>query len=355
VGGVLRVFLTLALAVASAGYLAAEKSVTLAEEGRSRTVRTFAPTVADALGRHGVRVGPDDRVDPPMAAPVQDRIEVRRAKDVMLVLGNERKAVRVTGKTVSEVLNEVSVRADDAFVEPSLDERVSSGEEIVVSHPVQVQVLSDGVSQPVVTNALTAGGLLREMGVRLGPLDRVEPSIVASPASTPTITVVRVSQVVSRTFSQIPFKSVTRRSDTLEFGLRRVVQEGAEGLRQRSHRSTYENGRLKSRSFTGSTVARPPSDKVTLVGTRFPPFVTHGNANEGTASWYAAPGLTTAHRSLPFGTVVRVTNLGNGRRVTVVIRDRGPYTGGRIIDLSEAAFHQLAPLEKGTLRVRIEW
>jgi uncharacterized protein YabE (DUF348 family) len=343
------------MAVASAGYLVAEKKVTLAEEGRSRTVRTFAPTVADALGRQGIRVGPDDRVEPPLAAPVRDRIEVRRAKDVLLVLGDQRKAVRVTGKTVSEVLNEVSVPSKDAFVEPSLDEQVSAGEEIVVSQPVQVQVVHDGVSQPVVTNALTAGGLLRQMGVQLGPLDRVEPSIVANPATAPTIGVVRVSEVVSKTFSQIPFRSVTRTSDTLEFGLRKVVQEGVEGLRQRSYRAIYENGQLKGRTFTGATVARPPREKITLVGARFPAFSPHGNAQEGTASWYAVPGLTTAHRSLPFGTVVRVTNLDNGRRVTVVIRDRGPYAGGRIIDLSEAAFRQLSPLERGTLRVKIEW
>jgi rare lipoprotein A (peptidoglycan hydrolase) len=160
---------------------------------------------------------------------------------------------------------------------------------------------------------------------------------------------------VSKTFSQIPFRSVTRTSDTLEFGLRKVVQEGVEGLRQRSYRAIYENGQLKGRTFTGATVARPPREKITLVGARFPAFSPHGNAQEGTASWYAVPGLTTAHRSLPFGTVVRVTNLDNGRRVTVVIRDRGPYAGGRIIDLSEAAFRQLSPLERGTLRVKIEW
>lgn len=354
-GGVLRVFLTLALAAAGGGYLAAEKKVTLAEEGHSRTVSTFAPTVASALGRQGIRVGPDDRVVPPLTAPVQSRIEVRRAKDVLLVLGDQRKAVRVTGKTVSEVLSEASVPSKGAYVEPSLETKVASGEEIVVSQPAQVQVVHDGVSQPVVTNALTAGGLLRQMGIQLGPLDRVEPSIVANPGTAQTIHVVRVREVVSKTFSQIPFKSVTRKSDTLEFGLRRVGQGGADGLLARSYRTTYENGRPKTKSFVGTSVARPPKEKVTLVGTHFPTFVPHGRQQEGKATWFATPGLTSAHQSLPFGTVVRVTNLDNGRRTTVVIRDRGPYLGGRVIDLSDAAFSQLAPLEKGVMRVKIEW
>lgn len=354
-GGVLRVFLTLALGIAGAGYLAAERQVTLADEGHSRTVNTFAPTVADALGRQGIRVGPDDRVEPALDAPAEGRIEVSRAKDVLLVMGEERKAVRVTGKTVSEVLSEVSVPAKGAYIEPALESRVAAGEEIVVSQPVQVQVVADGVSQPVVTNAITAGGLLRQMGIRLGPHDRVEPSIVANPGTAGTIDVVRVKEVVSRTFTPIPFRTVTKKSDTLEFGLRKVAQEGADGLRARTYRSTYENGRLKSKKFEGTNVAREPREKITLVGSRFPAFKGGGHSQEGPASWFAAPGLTTAHRTLPKGTVVRVTNLDNGRRTTVVIRDRGPYAGGRIIDLSEAAFRQLAPLERGTLRVRIEW
>jgi uncharacterized protein YabE (DUF348 family) len=345
----------LALAVAGGGYLAAEKKVTLADEGHSRTVSTFAPTVASALGRQGIRVGPDDRVDPPLSAPVQRRIEVRRAKDVLLVLGDQRKVVRVTGKTVSEVLHEASVPATGAYVEPSLDTKVASGEEIVVSQPVQVQVVHDGVSQPVVTNALTAGGLLRQMGIKLGPLDRVEPSIVANPATVGTINIVRVRDAVSKTFSPISFKAVTRKSDTLEFGLRRVVQEGADGILARTYRTTYENGRPKTKTFVGTSVARPPQDKLTLVGTHFPAFVPHGHSEEGRASWFASSGLSSAHPTLPFGTVVRVTNLDNGRATTVVIRDRGPYSDGRVIDLSDAAFSRLSPVGRGVVHVRLEW
>jgi rare lipoprotein A len=52
-------------------------------------------------------------------------------------------------------------------------------------------------------------------------------------------------------------------------------------------------------------------------------------------------GLTAAHRSLPFGTMVRVTNRRNGRSVTVRINDRGPFTRGRVIDLTPAAAGQL--------------
>jgi rare lipoprotein A (peptidoglycan hydrolase) len=68
---------------------------------------------------------------------------------------------------------------------------------------------------------------------------------------------------------------------------------------------------------------------------------------------FDANGLTAAHRSLPFGTRVRVTHMGNGRSVVVRITDRGPYVGGRIIDLSSGAAGVLGMHGQGVARVRV--
>lgn len=65
-------------------------------------------------------------------------------------------------------------------------------------------------------------------------------------------------------------------------------------------------------------------------------------------------GLTAAHRSLPFGTRVRVTNRHNGRSVIVVINDRGPFIAGRIIDLSRGAAQVIAMTGAGVAPVSIE-
>ncbi len=90
---------------------------------------------------------------------------------------------------------------------------------------------------------------------------------------------------------------------------------------------------------------------------------------EGLASWYGGKfhgrhtssgevfdtnDKTAAHRSLPFGTIVRVVNLENGRFTVVKINDRGPFVEGRIIDLSRAAAQELCMLGQGVARVSIE-
>jgi len=69
---------------------------------------------------------------------------------------------------------------------------------------------------------------------------------------------------------------------------------------------------------------------------------------------FDASALTAAHRTLPFGTLLRVTNLENGREVVVRINDRGPYAKARILDLSEAAARKLGMIERGAAPVRLE-
>lgn len=111
-------------------------------------------------------------------------------------------------------------------------------------------------------------------------------------------------------------------------------------------------------------IGRPPAPKkaeISIGPVRF--------EVKGLASWYG-PGfhgrrsasgerfnqnaLTAAHRSLPFGTKVQVTNLRNGRSVVVRINDRGPYIGGRVIDLSAAAARVLGMVNTGVAPVSVE-
>ena len=63
--------------------------------------------------------------------------------------------------------------------------------------------------------------------------------------------------------------------------------------------------------------------------------------------------LTAAHRSLPFGSRVRVTNMANGQSVVVRINDRGPFARGRVIDISHAAANEIGMHRSGTARVKL--
>jgi len=69
---------------------------------------------------------------------------------------------------------------------------------------------------------------------------------------------------------------------------------------------------------------------------------------------YRKGGLSAAHKSLPLGTRVRVTKLGNGKSVVLKINDRGPFAKGRIIDLSRRAARELGIIKSGVAKVKVE-
>lgn len=104
-------------------------------------------------------------------------------------------------------------------------------------------------------------------------------------------------------------------------------------------------------------------------GVKYYPLDTaDGYSEEGVASWYG-PGfhgkltangerydqksMTAAHKTLPLPTLVRVQNLENGREIIVRVNDRGPFSKGRIIDLTEEGARRLGMIDKGTARVRV--
>jgi rare lipoprotein A len=70
---------------------------------------------------------------------------------------------------------------------------------------------------------------------------------------------------------------------------------------------------------------------------------------------YNSSKMTAAHKKLPFGTKVKVTNLSNGKTVKVRVNDRGPFVEGRIIDLTHAAADKLGMLAKGVSKVTIRY
>jgi rare lipoprotein A len=117
-----------------------------------------------------------------------------------------------------------------------------------------------------------------------------------------------------------------------------------------------ESGQAKASDIEPELIEIPPDAKPLLIET-------------GIASWYGAPyhnrrgsngeiydmhAMTAAHRTLPLGSIVRVTNPETGAAAIVRITDRGPFIEGRVIDLSQAAAKKIGLVQKGTAPVRLE-
>jgi rare lipoprotein A len=150
-------------------------------------------------------------------------------------------------------------------------------------------------------------------------------------------------------------------------GSRRVTAGGQPAPSPPSTASpdTIESTKRATDAGPAPTPATPPPKRSKAPQTPAPA----GYIEEGNASWYGVPfngrrasngeiydmyKLTAAHRTLPFETMVRVTNLNNGKSTTVRITDRGPFVDNRIIDLSLAAAREIDSVGPGVVHVRVE-
>jgi uncharacterized protein YabE (DUF348 family) len=339
---------TLAAVVLSAGlaYLALEKRVTLVVDGRPEAVRTLSSNVGQLLAGEGIALRAGDLVQPPPGTPLADGMTVVVDRDGV-------HGVQIDSRGVGVWVVEGPAGPFAKLAVRPIEDLSSAGGFVEPSRVLGARVVVMGKERDVLTNAATVRELLSAMGIRFDDRDRVLP-----PPSTPLkpslrVRVVDIDVGVRQVEQPIPPTTVTTYTFELPPGEVRVTQAGRPGVLLEAWRVRRVDGEVVSRELLWRRVVRPAVPTQRLVGARV--NEAHG-VQVGEASWYHAPGtgFTAAHPWLPFGTVVTVTNLDNGRRVTVTINDRGPF-GGRIIDLSEEAFAAIAPLGQGVADVRLTW
>jgi uncharacterized protein YabE (DUF348 family) len=347
-----RVLLPLVVLTGLVVYRTLDKTVTLIVDGQASDVRTLRTTVGGLLESEDILVSQHDQVEPPVATGLSDgmRVHVLHSKEISLLLNGSLQTVHVIGQTVDDVLEQVNLRAGrHAYLKPARGAAISDGDVVEFRRAVSIKLNVDGKSQRVITNAPDVGYLLDSLGVVLRRHDRVEPGIEKALLTGQSVIVTRVhyKRVVDR--KEISFTTVTKPTEALIRGHRQVQRFGVPGVHEYVYRVQLENGAVKGRELLEDKRVREPVSQIVLIGTRDP------HTEVGTASWYHRTGMVAAHKTLPKGTKVRVTNLSSGESITVVIDDRGPFVNGWIIDLSDDAFAKLAPLGAGVIKVRLEW
>ena len=337
-----------AVLVAGMAYLVVEKTVTLiVDGGRPEAVRTMSANVGELLDAEGIVLGYGDLVVPPAATSLADGMTVLVDRGGSVGRGGpEPGGVGVwvmEGATAPQLMLATGIAEDGS----------SGGGSAGRSPMVSAHVVVMGKDHDVLTNASTVRELLSAMGIEPDGDDRVLPSPSTPLTSGARVRFVQIQTRTSEVRLPIPYATITRYSDGLLPGEVHLVRAGVSGVLLERTRTRYVNGVLAGRVVLARQAIRPPVAARRVVGND---NSTHGT-EAGEASWYSfAPGngLTAAHPWLPFGTVVTVTNLGNGVTIQVVINDRGPF-GGRIIDLSSEAFSKIAPLGQGVCQVRLSW
>lgn len=343
-------------------------TVILTVETDTRTVSTSAPTVGHLLAEERVSVFPSDIVRPPVAAPVIDglRVEVKRSRSIGVTLDGQRSTRVTVARTVRELLDGAGIDVPEGSVlDPPLRTPIVEGLEVKLRRPSAVTLRHDAAEEVVVTTAPTVRQLLSERGISWKAEDVIEPGLTILPEHRLVVTVSRSGTHEYTVREKVPPPLLVTEDASRPRDQEIVVAPGKEGFIERLYRTVVVDGAIKSRSVVRETVLEEPEPRSIVRGTKWTPLgapdplpgeeIPDVPVQEGSASWYHRAGMTAAHRTLPFGTLVKVTNLATGASVYVTIDDRGPYVEGRVIDLSDGAYTALAALESGVINVRIEW
>ena len=395
-----------ALSLTSAGGLTMVQAldrdtVTFSVDGVSEQGKVKPGTVKQALAQHGITVGPHDDVQPLLDSEIHDGqvITVNYGRRVVVTIDGKKVVRWTTAKNVSEVLDQLNQSDPDNLVSVSRSLDISrTGLSFSMQTAKDVTVTAGGKTQKV-SAVGTVADALKAAKISVDSNDVSKPGLGTPLADGMKITLTMVDQKSQKRRVAVPFSTKRVETPSMAKGATEIATKGVKGTNEETWTVVYKDGKKVSEKKVSTKVVKAPVTQVVKVGTKKAESssassrsnsrsrsnsgstsnagsrsnsgsasnpVTSGSTcvastygeGDGTAGGPTASGetfdpsaLTAASRTLPLGSTIRVTNVNNGRTVTVRINDRGPYVGGRCLDLSTAAMNAIAP-GQGLVTVR---
>ncbi|EFS42149.1 septal ring lytic transglycosylase RlpA family protein [Cutibacterium acnes] len=384
-----------ALSLTSAGGLTMVQAldrdtVTFSVDGVSQQAKVKPGTVKQALAQQGITVGPHDDVQPSLDSEIHDGqvITVNYGRRVVVTIDGKKVVRWTTAKNVAEVLAQLNQSDPDNLVSVSRSLDISrAGLSFSMQTAKDVTVTIGGKTQKI-TAVGTVADALKAAKVEVDSSDAVNPGLGTPLSDGMKIILTMVDQKSQKRRVAVPFSTKKVEDSSLPKGEIKVITKGVNGINEETWTVVFKDGKKVSEKKVSSKVVNAPVTQVVKVGTKTASSsspstrsssashrstasqssdpVTSGTTclastygeGDGTAGGPTASGetfdpsaFTAASKTLPLGSTIRVTNVSNGRTVTVRINDRGPYVGGRCLDLSTAAMNAIAP-GQGLVTVR---
>jgi resuscitation-promoting factor RpfB len=258
-----------------AAAIAMNKSVTVAVDGKTQQVNTYADTVGEVLEDQGLDVGSHDALSPSPNASIDDgsTIVLQRGRQLHLTIDGEKRDVWVRATTVEEALKAINFAADGAWMSHDMDKAVPLNGLAMEIKTVKNITLFDGGNAPkaMKTNAVTVQELLGELKLTLGKDDTITPGANLKITNGAEVRITRngVTVVNKTEVVEPPLQEVE--DPNAEEGTEVVLDPGAPGERMVTYRITVKNGAEIAREEIGSKITKKAKPKIVRIGTKEPP------------------------------------------------------------------------------------
>jgi uncharacterized protein YabE (DUF348 family) len=260
------------VAIAGVAVASVDKAVDITVEGQLTSMHVFGSTVADALAKQGITVGAHDLVVPSATSEIADgsSIVVRYGRKLTVTVDGQTADYWTTATTVDQALAELGIRTADG-AQLSVSRSAGLGREglaLTVTNPHAVTVTVDGATKAAASHASTVAGVLLQLEITPGPLDRVTPGVDAAVTEGLAITVQRVEHRSVTSTQVVPFPTTKQDDATLAKGSQKVLTKGVNGQRTVTTTEVWVDGKLEGRIEAGAQVTKAPVTKVVAVGTK---------------------------------------------------------------------------------------
>ena len=247
-----------------------DQTVRLVVDGRMQSITTNASDVAGVLSAAGYTAGPHDLLAPAKSAAVHDgsRIILRRGRLLYLSVNGSETDIWTTASTVRDALGQLGY-SEANFISVSRSERLPlTPTSISVRSPMLLTVVHDGQKQTVTTTANTVGQLFNDMGVTVGPFDRVSSPVSAALWTGETVRLTRVMKTSVTQMVKLPFSTKRVNDSAMVSGRTQIVTAGKAGSAMVTYVLVYVDGKIAGRTKVATVTLSKAQAQVEKVGTK---------------------------------------------------------------------------------------
>lgn len=306
-------------------YQVTKTDVILKANGETKEISTHAETVKDVLKEQDITVSKYDKVSPPLNAQIKDdmNIEYKKAAEIVISVDGKQSTVWTTETKVENILKEAKINiAKLDAVSPGLDQEIGKQEEIKINKAFQVTLVDGTKEIKVWSTSTTVANFLKQQGIKLNQLDRVENKLNQQLKSGDKVTIVRVEKVTDVVEESIDFPVEMKKDKSLLKGSEKIVTKGEKGVREKTYEVVKENGKVVSKTLKAEKVVKEPKTQVVAKGTKvITASVSRGSSVKGKKEFYVTSTAYTPSCNGCSGTTATGINLRGNTGLKVIAVD----------------------------------
>ncbi|MBZ2175064.1 ubiquitin-like domain-containing protein [Schnuerera sp. xch1] len=200
------------------------------------------------------------------------------AKDITISIDDEKSEIVTYSNTVEELLKEKGIAFDsNTYINTPLDTKLKDNMNIIIKMPKSYTLTIGNEKSKIKSPYENVEDILKDQDIKLDQKDYTKPALDEKVKPETEIQVIKVKEVIEEFEKDIPHKNLTRKSDDLDIGIERIVQEGQNGLMNVKTKKIFENDKLVKEETIEEEIVKKPIPKITEKGTRNVASSSRGN------------------------------------------------------------------------------